>query len=355
MRLQLDLPPESTAESPRDMSNESLLHADRLKALWKLVTRRDQTEEQRFHAMLSHACQSLDMELAVLGEFSVQYTARYVHDTLNLLPEGTVLPSHDTLCLHVLNAREPLFVEDLDLHPLFKSHPLVTQAGLRAYAGIPVWAGEEMQAVLGFLRRTPVQDGFNEADIAFMELVAGWMGYHLSQSHQRLLLEQYAMTDPLTGMLNRRAAEKRLHEEMACLKRHGRSFALAMLDLDFFKAVNDRYGHAIGDEVLQTVARRILAGLREEDWVARWGGEEFLVLLRNVDMREAVFIMERLVADVKAMPISTRAGEIKMTLSVGIGLPGKNDPDFYTAVEVADTCLYQAKANGRQEPVDGQP
>lgn len=332
---------------PSEVRNESPLHADRLKILWQLVTQTDLSEEQRFRGMLRHACESLDMELAVLGEFSATYTARYVHDTLHLLPEGKIVPVSDTLCLHVLNAREPLFVRDLRLHSLFQTHPLVTEAGLRAYAGIPVWAGEEMQAVLGFLRRTPVLDDFKEADIAFMELVAGWMGYHLSQSRQRQMLEQYAMTDPLTGLLNRRAAEKRLSEEMAHLKRHGRSFALAMLDLDFFKGVNDRYGHAIGDEVLRAVARRILACLREEDWVARWGGEEFLVLLRNADVREAVFIMERLVSDVKATPISTYAGEIKMTLSAGIGTPGKDDTDFYPAVEVADACLYQAKANGR--------
>ena len=329
------------------VTSQSSRHADRLTSLWKLVTQRDLNEESRFNAMLQHACQALNMELAVLGEFSGEYTARYVHDTLQILPKGTVLPMSDTLCQHVFFAREPIFVGDLSAHPLFQSHHLVTQTGMRAYAGIPVWAGEEVQGVLAFLRRTPMPDGFEEADLAFMELVAGWMGYHLSQTQQHELLERHAMTDQLTGMLNRRAAEGRLDEEMARSKRHGEGFALAMLDLDFFKAVNDRYGHAVGDEVLQVVAERILAGLREEDWVARWGGEEFLVFLRNADVREAVFAMERLAAGVKAAPISTRAGEIKITLSAGIGLPGADDVDFHNAIEHADTCLYQAKANGR--------
>jgi len=329
------------------MANEPSRHAERLKSLWKLATQRDLSEEKRFHAMLQLACQALNMELAVLGEFSCEYTVRYAHDTLQLLPEGTVLPVSDTLCQHVFQSREPLFVSDLSTHPLFQSHPLLIQAGLRAYAGIPVWAGEEVQAVLAFLRRNPMPDGFEEADIAYMELVAGWLGYHLSQSQQRALLERHAMTDPLTGMLNRRAAEGRLDEELARAKRHGEGFALAMLDLDFFKAVNDRYGHAVGDEVLKVVAARILAGLREEDWVARWGGEEFLVFLRDADVREAVFVIERLAAGVKATPIATRAGEIRITLSAGIGLSGADDADFRNAVEVADTCLYQAKANGR--------
>jgi diguanylate cyclase (GGDEF)-like protein len=199
-----------------------------------------------------------------------------------------------------------------------------------------------------------MQGGFAEADVAYMELVAGWLGYHLSQAKQRAQLERYAMTDPLTGMLNRRAAESRLDEEMARAKRHDEGFALAMLDLDYFKAVNDRYGHAVGDEVLKVVAARIQAGLREEDWVARWGGEEFLVFLRDADVREAVFILERLAAGVKAMPIATQAGEIRITLSAGIGLPGAGDADSRNAVEAADTCLYQAKANGRDRIEAGQ-
>lgn len=327
--------------------DESLLHAERLKSLWKLVTQRELGEADRFHAMLQVASRALDMEFAALGEFSTIYSVRYVHDTLDLLPEGTQLSIEDTLCQHVYNSREPLFVGDLRQHPLYQSHPLVTQSGLNVYAGIPVWAGDEVQAVLAFMRREPLTADFSEADIAYMELVAGWMGYHLSQSQQRQLLEQRAMTDELTGLFNRRAAEARLEEEMARAKRHGDGFALAMLDLDYFKAVNDRYGHTVGDEVLKAVASRIQDGLREVDWVARWGGEEFLVFLRNADLREAVFILERLVAEVKATPISTRAGEIRLTLSAGIGLPGKADSDFRHAVEVADTCLYQAKANGR--------
>lgn len=327
--------------------NESLLHAQRLKSLWKLVTQRDMAEPERFHAMLKLASQALSMEMAALGEFSACYTVRYVHDSLNLVPEGTVLSIEDTLCQYVFNSREPLFVSDLREHPLFQSHHLVMQAGLNAYAGIPVWAGEEVQAVLAFMRRDPVQDGFSEADIAYMELVAGWMGYHLSQAQQRELLEQYAMTDLLTGLLNRRAAETRMDAEMARCRRHGGGFAVALLDLDYFKAVNDRYGHAVGDEVLQAVAARILAGLREDDWVARWGGEEFLIFLCNADVQEAVFVMERLVTALKAAPISTSAGEIRMTLSAGIGMPAQDDVNYQHVVEVADTCLYQAKANGR--------
>lgn len=335
--------------------SDSVAHAERLKALWQLATRRDLDEPARFHAMLRQACEFLGMELVVLGAFSDVYTARYAHDTLGLLPEGSVIPIDDVICRQVYLAREPFFIADLAAHPQYRGHRLVVEAGLHAYAGVPVWAGEEVEGVLAFVRRQPMPEPWPEADIAYMELVSGWMGYHLAQVRQQEELERHALTDGLTGLLNRRAAEVRLDEELARARRHNEGYALALLDLDHFKTVNDRYGHAVGDEVLKAVARRIEAGLREDDWVARWGGEEFLVFLRNADVRESVFVLERLAAQVKASPISTSAGAIQLTLSAGIGLPSGEDRTFRNAVEMADTCLYRAKANGRDrvEAQDG--
>lgn len=323
-------------------------HGERLKALWQLATRRDLDDEaERFHAMLRLACDSLDMELAVLGAINGEYTARYAHDTLGAMPEGSVIPRGDALCQQVLLAREPVFIADLAAHPHFRGHRLIAEAGLHAYAGVPVWAGVEVEGVLSFMRRQPLPDTWGEVDIAYMELVSGWLGYHLAQARQKEMLERHALSDSLTGLLNRRAAEARLEQELARARRHNEGYALALLDLDRFKSVNDRYGHAVGDEVLKAVARRIEAGLREDDWVARWGGEEFLVFLRNADVREAVFVLERLTAQVKATPIQTGAGAIQLTMSAGIGLPSGEDRSCRQAVEIADTCLYRAKANGR--------
>ena len=334
---------------------QAAAHAERLKRLWQLATRRDLDEDARFHAMLRLACESLGMELAVLGAINGEYTARYAHDTLGALPEGTVMPIGDAICRQVLMAREPVFIGDLAAHAQFQGHRLVAESGLHAYAGVPVWAGEAVEGVLAFLRRAPMPEPWPEVDAAYMELVSGWLGYHLAQARQKEALERHALSDGLTGLLNRRAAEARLDQELARARRHNEGYALALLDLDHFKAINDRYGHAVGDEVLKAVARRIEAGLREDDWVARWGGEEFLVFLRNADLHEAVFVLERLVAQVKAAPIATGAGAIRLTVSAGIGLPSGEDRNFRHAVEIADTCLYRAKASGRDrvEAQDG--
>ena len=338
---------EPEAPGSRPSLSELSRQSDRLNALWKQVTRHDLSDEARSRAILREAALALDMDLAVLGEFNGSYKARLVHDPLGILPEGTVLRAQEAICQIVHQTRAPLFITDLEKHGDFAGHPLVLNEAMRTYAGIPVWTGEEVEGVLAFLRRAPTPDGFKQADIAYMELVAGWLGHHLYQARQRIQLERHALTDALTGLLNRRAAEARLQEELARARRHNEGFAVALVDIDHFKRVNDRYGHAIGDQVLKVVARRLESGLREDDWLARWGGEEFLLFLRGADQQESAYVMQRLMGHVKAQPISTEAGSIAITLSAGIGLPAREDADYHAAVELADSCLYQAKSGGR--------
>jgi diguanylate cyclase (GGDEF)-like protein len=335
--------PGSDAPSLSDLTRQS----ERLNALWRQATRHDIGDEERSRAILGEAALALGMDLAVLGEFNGEYTARNVHDPLAVLPEGTVLSARETICRHVYLSHEPLYVADLTRHPEFGAHPLVTEHGMRVYVGVPVWTGEEVSGVLAFLNRAPLKTGFEQADMAYMELVARWLGHHLYQSRQKIILEQHALTDALTGLLNRRAAESRLQEELARARRHNEGYAVALVDIDHFKRVNDRYGHAVGDQVLKAVARRLETELREDDWLARWGGEEFLVFLRSADQRESVYVMQRLIGHVKARPIATEAGQVSITLSAGIGLPAREDADIHAALELADSSLYQAKSNGR--------
>ena len=322
--------------------------SQRLNALWKQATRHDLGDEDRCRAILREAALALDMDLVVLGEFNGGgYQVDFAHDPLGLLPEGCVLHAQDAIYRLPLAMGETLLRHDLEADAEFSTHVLVRDAGMRVYAGVPVRAGDAVGGVLVFLRRTTPDKWFSQADVAFMELVAAWLGHHLYQARQRIQLERHALTDSLTGLLNRRAAEARLHEELARARRHNEGFAVALADIDHFKRVNDRYGHAVGDQVLKVVARRLEAGLREDDWLARWGGEEFLIFLRGADQQEAAYVMQRLTGHVKAQPIATEAGSIAVTLSAGIGLPSPEDIDYHAAVELADSCLYQAKSNGR--------
>lgn len=321
-------------------------HVERLNALWKLSVQRGLGDADRIRAMLAMAAEVLDMDLVVLGELGDRYTARYVSDRLGVFPEGSELPLEKALCHRVHRSQTPYHIADLASHPEHASDPLVVDLGFRTYSGIPVVAGDAARWVLAFLRRRS-ESPPDAVDIAYMELLADWLGNALHQSAQKDLLQRIALTDPLTGLPNRRAAEERLQKERARAPRDGRGFALALVDLDHFKMVNDRYGHAVGDEVLKAVARRFEAGLREGDWVARWGGEEFLFVLHGCAAEEAAGIMERLASHARASPAQTSVGAIPLSFSAGVAAFDASDTDALPMLERIDQALYQAKAEGR--------
>lgn len=323
-------------------------HVDRLTALWKLSVRPGLSDADRIRAMLDMAAEVLDMDLVVLGEFSEQYTARYVSDRLGIFPEGTVLTIETVLCREVFLRREPQHIPDLRAHPLYAGHPTVTRMGLFCYSGLPVSVGDAPPWVLAFLRRR-VGTAVDPVDIAYMALIADWLGNALHQSTQTGLLQHMALTDMLTGLPNRRAAEERLQKEKARIPRDGRGFAIALIDLDHFKSINDRYGHAIGDEVLRAVARRFEAGLREGDWVARWGGEEFLFVLHGSSAEEASGIIKRLADQVRDVPVRTDVGNIALSFSAGVAAYGRSDRGIEPVLETIDQALYRAKAEGRDQ------
>jgi diguanylate cyclase (GGDEF)-like protein len=323
-------------------------HVDRLNALWKLSVQRGLSDAERIRAMLEMAAEVLDMDLVVLGEFGEHYTARYVSDRLGVFPEGTVQMVETVLCHGVQLSREPSHIADLRAHPLYADHPVVSTLGLRTYSGLPVAVGDDARWVLALLRRR-CESPPAAVDIGYMELIADWLGNALHQSAQKDLLQRIALTDPLTSLPNRRAAEERLQKERARTPRDGHGFALALVDLDHFKMVNDRYGHAVGDEVLKAVASRFQSGLREGDWVARWGGEEFLFVLHGSTLEQAADIMERLADQARAASVQTSVGAISLSFSAGVAAFGANDSEILPMLEQIDHAMYRAKADGRDQ------
>ncbi len=157
-----------------------------------------------------------------------------------------------------------------------------------------------------------------------------------------------AITDPLTGLHNRRYA---LHRMEQMIERNGADLAVMMIDLDFFKTINDQYGHAAGDQVLQQVAHRLRAQLRANDLLARIGGEEFLVVLSDTDHAGAIDCAERLRNAVggKMFNLARDTLPVKVTASVGLALPGDQGPSPKAdmLIRQADAALYGAKAHGR--------
>jgi len=182
----------------------------------------------------------------------------------------------------------------------------------------------------------------------------GWVNTVRDVSERRdyeLELQRLATHDPLTAIANRRLFNERLEAEMADAIRHQRPLAVAILDLDRFKAVNDAHGHPVGDQVLNAVAERISGGLRKGDLVARIGGEEFGLILAEVFAQGALAAAERARLAVADRDFGA-AGPL--TISIGVALRG-DLREASTIYEHADQALYQAKREGRNRTVIWTP
>ena len=194
------------------------------------------------------------------------------------------------------------------------------------------------------------------ANMLWMLLMLGGVSLWVQSSHLLMLLRLYreSTQDPLTGLINRRVLVKRLASEIEHIDERKASFCILMFDLDRFKRINDNYGHLVGDKVLKTTAVILQTGLRDQDIVARFGGEEFVAVLPNCRSDEAVAIAERIRASCHGTHITAPNGDdIQLSTSVGVT---EYEPE--EAIEVtlnrADESLYKAKELGRNRVVHSQ-
>jgi diguanylate cyclase (GGDEF)-like protein len=168
---------------------------------------------------------------------------------------------------------------------------------------------------------------------------------HLDEHYQKQLFES-ALRDGLTNTFNRRYFLDRLHGELRFAVRHGKPLALLFVDIDHFKKVNDTYGHQAGDQVLAAVARVMMTTIRAEDVLARFGGEEFAVICREIELGGAESLAKRLVAAIAERPFEFCGQQIPVTVSVGAAVDyGRSAAQALIAA--ADAAMYEAKRAGR--------
>jgi two-component system cell cycle response regulator len=195
----------------------------------------------------------------------------------------------------------------------------------------------------------------------FIEHMASIIAICLENVISNEMLKYIGLTDSLTGVYNRRYIDRRLIEEIARARRQGYRISCMYIDIDHFKKVNDTIGHQAGDEVLRDVAGRIKAELRLSDALARFGGEEFVVLLIDADLASASTVAQRIRASVANTPFSLSSGQA-IDVSVSIGVATLEDFERDHAIEgvaqqlvaQADAALYRAKEGGRNQVVTSQ-
>lgn len=167
----------------------------------------------------------------------------------------------------------------------------------------------------------------------------------LSISNRRL--QEAALIDPLTGLPNRRQAIETMQAEWAAATRHSRAFAVMIVDLDGFKTINDTHGHDVGDIALRQAAETLRAALRTQDLICRTGGDEFLVLCPDTDLKAAMLVAERLRVAVQARPVETGGPQIFLTASLGVAMRVPDMDNVDALIKCADDGVYRAKQRGR--------
>lgn len=248
-----------------------------------------------------------------------------------------------------------VLVEDVDRDSRMRDvRALFCHLPIASILVIPIIFYERVLGTL-FLRTSHPQRSFTREEILFCETASRMAGNFLlgltqyeSVLAEKARITEEAMRDPLTGLANRASFSRALAESLAYAKRHDRPLACLMIDADDFKAVNDRHGHRKGDEVLKAIAAAITGALRKSDVAARYGGDEFSVLLRDTDGPGAYTKAERIREAVRSLrPFETPA---PCTVSIGISVSGGAGEDRDLVAE-ADRALYAAKAEGKDRTV----
>ncbi len=216
--------------------------------------------------------------------------------------------------------------------------------------GIPLLMGDKL---IGVLNLNGNSTGFfNTPDLTYMMLGSEHITSALSNSLQYRWIQEMAITDPLTGLFNRRYFFERLNMEWARSQRYKTKMSVMMSDIDFFKKVNDTYGHICGDMILTKTAQMMGKHLRKIDVIARYGGEEFILLLPETPKKDAAMVADRMRRDMESTVYEWEGQKFSVTISFGVeDTSGDGVATVDDIIRLVDEKLYKAKESGRNRVI----
>jgi diguanylate cyclase (GGDEF)-like protein len=298
--------------------------------------------------IVAHVGEMLDAERVSLALFCKAegcLTIAATHGYQASSVENVRIVPGDWVAGHVFATRRPVVVRDVRaLAGATKNDRYRTFS----FAAVPVMAGDE---AIGVLSVTDKRDDtvFDRQDLVALRAMGVWAGIAIASARiegEAARLAYAATVDSLTGLLNRPYLDSRLHQEVERAKREGGTLAVLIADIDDFKSINDRWGHQVGDAVLQTVGGVIRSAVRVFDVCARYGGDEFAIVMPNADRASALACAERIRRRLMEHHAAIEGGPPPTTMSIGIAVytPGDSASDLIVR---ADQCMYQAKAQGK--------
>lgn len=259
---------------------------------------------------------------------------------------GAALAVSGSWLAQLLEGKQPLIVSDWQAASQFREASFFGSHNIRSGIGVLVPGPNSPFGVLSV--QASDRAHFNYEDGVFLQSVAHVLAAAIARTETEAAIRHQALHDAVTGLPNRILLEDRLTRVLATARRHRRSLAVLFLDVDNFKRVNDSLGHAVGDEVLRTVARRIAGCIRMEDTLARFGGDEFVVLMPEISQPEDwSHVVDRITKALQE-PLLTEGRKIVASVSVGVAIGGAPDvtKDAQALLRDADLAMYAAKQRG---------
>jgi diguanylate cyclase (GGDEF)-like protein/PAS domain S-box-containing protein len=257
------------------------------------------------------------------------------------------IPRTHSLNDQVFSTGQSIYFEDYDqVDGVFGMH-VGSDKHSRSILAVPLRLGEEIIGMISAQSYQP--NSYTQEDMLLLEMLATHAAIALENTRLFAEVQWLAITDPLTDLYNRRGLVELGRREIDRSRRFGRPLSAIMLDIDNFKAVNDTYGHAIGDQVLAGLANTCREIVREVDLLVRYGGEEFLILLPESELGASVQVAERLRRRIERSPFQTDPGEIHITISLGVVTFNSEVDDLEGLIDRADEALYAAKQAGRNQ------
>jgi diguanylate cyclase (GGDEF)-like protein/PAS domain S-box-containing protein len=323
--------------------------AEVLRAVHDVVNRQTQTlSTDRINELLRLGCHYLNTQYGIVSQVEdTLYTVKFSYADHDPVPPGSRFDLGDTYCSITLEAENVVATTHASKSKPYAGHPCYQQFQLQTYLGLPITINGTVWGTVNFSSPQVRSHPFSELDIELMGLICSAIETILINSSKTKRLEKLAYTDFLTGLSNRLYLTERFNE--LTLQRHtnSKSCCFALIDIDHFKAINDTFGHDIGDKMLQQTALKIAGLIRTTDTLTRIGGEEFALIITGLNQAQADSVLEKIRRGVENNKFQLADGSsLAVTVSIGATLISDAEP-FKSAYKQADLALYKSKRGGR--------
>jgi len=318
---------------------------ERIRSLYLIAATQNKSPQEQINEVLRVGCGLLGMQTGFVSHVSAgMLKVTHVHS--KTLTVHSLVPIESSFSRRILESEIPLAIDNLRESP-WTAEDVSDLTAWSSFLGTRIRVGRTSYGTLEFRDPSPRETPFSDTDRDLVALMSAFIAAELQRERTEEQLDKLAYYDGLTKLPNRSLFNDRLAQAVAVAKRAGKSLALLFLDLDRFKEINDELGHEAGDLVLRVVGERLRSVLRQSDTVGRLGGDEFTILLPEIQSERDPEEAAQKVLDALSVPIRLGQTERSVTTSIGIAVYPNDGHSLLLLMKHADMAMYTAKQTGR--------